>query len=105
MFSKKILNSKLLLVKELIHLSASLSKKFWTKLANESILNGEITPIAIKLVPGITGLAQVNGRDELSIHEKVDIDKIYMEQQSFLFDLYIIWLTVLKVLKRDGVSH
>ena len=58
-----------------------------------------------KLVPGITGLAQVNGRDELSIHEKVDIDKIYMEQQSFLFDLYIIWLTVLKVVKKDVISH
>ena len=57
------------------------------------------------LMPGITGLAQVSGRDELSIADKVRIDKSYLEQRSFKFDLYIIWLTVLKVLKRDGISH
>ena len=57
------------------------------------------------LVPGITGLAQVSGRDELSIDDKVKIDKNYLEQKSFIFDLYIIWLTVLKVIKRDGISH
>ncbi len=57
------------------------------------------------LIPGITGLAQVSGRDELSIVDKVRIDKNYLEQRSFKFDLYIIWLTVLKVLKRDGISH
>lgn len=57
------------------------------------------------LIPGITGLAQVSGRDELSIVDKVRIDKSYLEQRSFKFDLYIIWLTVLKVIKRDGVSH
>ena len=57
------------------------------------------------LVPGITGLAQVSGRDELSIETKVDIDKHYLERKSFMFDLYIIWLTVLKVFKRDGISH
>jgi O-antigen biosynthesis protein WbqP len=57
------------------------------------------------LVPGITGLAQVSGRDELSIDDKVKIDKNYLEQKSFIFDLHIIWLTVLKVIKRDGISH
>ena len=57
------------------------------------------------LIPGITGLAQVSGRDELSVVDKVRIDKSYLEQRSFKFDLYIIWLTVLKVIKRDGVSH
>jgi O-antigen biosynthesis protein WbqP len=57
------------------------------------------------LVPGLTGWAQVNGRDELPIPEKVALDVEYMGRQSFLFDLYILWLTVLKVVWRDGVSH
>lgn len=58
-----------------------------------------------KLVPGLTGWAQVNGRDELPILEKVALDVEYMERQSFLFDLYIIWLTLLKVIRRDGITH
>jgi len=58
-----------------------------------------------RLLPGLTGWAQVNGRDELPIPEKVALDVIYMQQQSFLFDMKIIWLTFLKVLQRDGVSH
>ncbi len=58
-----------------------------------------------KLLPGLTGWAQVNGRDELPIPEKVVLDVEYLEKKSFLFDLNIIWLTMLKVLKRDGVSH
>ncbi len=58
-----------------------------------------------KLLPGLTGWAQVNGRDELPIPEKVALDVEYMERQSFIFDLKIIFLTLLKVLKRDGVSH
>ena len=58
-----------------------------------------------KLMPGVTGWAQVNGRDKLSIPEKVDLDVEYMEQQSFWFDMYILWLTILKVVRRDGVSH
>jgi len=57
------------------------------------------------LVPGLTGWAQVNGRDELPIPQKVDLDVEYMYRRSFLFDIYIFWLTFLKVLKRDGVSH
>ena len=58
-----------------------------------------------KLVPGITGWAQINGRDELSIPDKVALDVEYMNRQSFLFDLKILWLTLLKVVKQDGISH
>ena len=58
-----------------------------------------------KLMPGLTGWAQVNGRDELPIPEKVALDVEYLERQSFLFDMYILWLTMLKVVRRDGVSH
>ena len=58
-----------------------------------------------KLIPGMTGWAQVNGRDELPISEKVALDVEYMERQSFWFDLRILWLTVLKVVRLDGVSH
>jgi O-antigen biosynthesis protein WbqP len=58
-----------------------------------------------KLMPGLTGWAQVNGRDELPIREKVALDVEYMEKQSFWFDIYILWLTILKVVRRDGVSH
>jgi len=58
-----------------------------------------------KLLPGITGWAQVNGRDELSIPSKVALDVEYMNNQSFWFDIKILWMTFLKVIKRDGVSH
>jgi len=58
-----------------------------------------------KLKPGLTGWAQVNGRDELSIPEKVKFDSEYLQRKSFFFDLYIIWLTFLKIVKKDGVSH
>ena len=57
------------------------------------------------LMPGLTGWAQVNGRDELAIPEKVALDVEYLERQSFLFDMYILWLTFLKVLRREGISH
>jgi len=57
------------------------------------------------IVPGLTGWAQINGRDDLPIPEKVALDVEYMERQSFLFDMKILWLTCLKVIKRDGVSH
>ena len=59
----------------------------------------------VKLVPGLTGWAQVNGRDELPIPEKVDLDVEYMERQSFRFDMKILWMPLLKVISRDGVSH
>ncbi len=58
-----------------------------------------------KVLPGLTGWAQVNGRDELPIPEKVVLDVEYMERQSLWFDLKILWLTMLKVVRRDGVSH
>ena len=58
-----------------------------------------------ELVPGLTGWAQVNGRDELPIPKKVELDVEYLRRRSFLFDLRILWLTVIKVLRRDGVSH
>lgn len=57
------------------------------------------------LVPGLTGWAQVNGRDELPIPDKVAFDIEYMKRQSFKFDVYIMILTLLKVIKRSGVSH
>ncbi|MDB2590555.1 sugar transferase [Candidatus Thioglobus sp.] len=58
-----------------------------------------------RLLPGITGWAQVNGRDELSIPDKVTLDVEYMNRQSFWFDVKILWMTFLKVIKKDGVSH
>ncbi len=58
-----------------------------------------------KLVPGLTGWAQVNGRDELPIPQKVDLDVEYLDRQSFVFDLKILCLTFLKVIKQDNVSH
>ena len=58
-----------------------------------------------KLLPGITGWAQVNGRDELSISDKVALDVEYLNRRSFWLDMKILWMTFLKVVKRDGVSH
>jgi O-antigen biosynthesis protein WbqP len=58
-----------------------------------------------ELVPGLTGWAQVNGRDELPIPDKVKLDAEYLQRRSFGFDLWILWLTLLKVLRRDGVAH
>ena len=57
------------------------------------------------LTPGLTGWAQINGRDELQIPEKVKLDMEYLQRSSMWFDLRILWLTVLKVLRRDGISH
>ncbi len=58
-----------------------------------------------KLLPGLTGWAQINGRDELPIPEKVKLDAEYMRRQSFWFDLKIIFLTFVRVIHRQGVSH
>lgn len=58
-----------------------------------------------KLPPGLTGWAQVNGRDELPIPEKVKLDVEYLQQQSLSFDIKIIVLTFLKVVRRDGITH
>jgi O-antigen biosynthesis protein WbqP len=58
-----------------------------------------------ELVPGLTGWAQINGRDELPIPDKVKLDVEYLQCQSFWFDIKILWLTFFKVVRRDGVSH
>lgn len=55
--------------------------------------------------PGITGWAQVNGRNSISWKEKFELDIWYVEQRSFLLDLKILWLTLLKTLRREGISH
>ena len=57
------------------------------------------------LVPGLTGWAQVNGRDELPIPAKVQLDIHYLQRRSFWFDIRILWLTFVKVLRREGVTH
>ncbi|WP_109014526.1 sugar transferase [Novimethylophilus kurashikiensis] len=57
------------------------------------------------LTPGLTGWAQINGRDELAIPDKVKLDTEYMHRRSFFFDIYVLWLTFIKVLRSDGVSH
>ncbi len=58
-----------------------------------------------ELLPGLTGWAQVNGRDELPIPQKVALDVEYLQKRSLLFDLKILWMTAIKVLSSDGVSH
>lgn len=58
-----------------------------------------------ELVPGLTGWAQINGRDELPIPEKVKLDAEYLRRCSLGFDIRILWLTFVKVLRSDGVSH
>ena len=58
-----------------------------------------------KLLPGVTGWAQVNGRDNLSISEKVDLDLEYLNNQSFWLDSKIVWMTLLNVIKRENISH
>lgn len=57
------------------------------------------------LLPGLTGWAQVNGRDYLSIMQKVNLDVEYLNRKTFRFDLYILWVTFLKVIGQDGISH
>lgn len=58
-----------------------------------------------KLLPGLTGWAQINGRDDLPIPQKVQLDVVYLKQQSLPFDIRIIVLTFLKVIRRDGITH
>lgn len=57
------------------------------------------------IAPGVTGWAQINGRDELSIEEKVKFDKLYLDQRSLLFDIKIILLTLYKVIVRSDITH
>ena len=63
-----------------------------------------VTGVA-KLKPGITGWAQINGRDEISIPDKVKLEQEYMQRKSFLFDLEIIFKTFTSVLGSKGVKH
>ena len=58
-----------------------------------------------QLLPGLTGWAQVNGRDELSIEDKVALDVFYLKNQSLWLDIKILWMTLIKVVRREGVSH
>jgi O-antigen biosynthesis protein WbqP len=58
-----------------------------------------------QLLPGLTGWAQINGRDEIPIADKVKFDVEYLKRQSLLFDVHIILKTVGKVIRRDGVTH
>ena len=58
-----------------------------------------------KLVPGLTGWAQINGRDEIPLSLKVKLDKEYLERKNFFFDIKIIFMTVLSVLKSEGVQE
>ena len=58
-----------------------------------------------RLVPGVTGWAQINGRDEISIPVKVQHDEFYLQHRSFAFDLYILGLTTIRVVHRSGVTH
>ena len=75
-------------------------------LFNQDDLVGLRTRFGVhELVPGLTGWAQVNGRDELPIPDKVKLDVEYLHRQSLRFDIKILWLTFVKVLRRDGVSH
>jgi O-antigen biosynthesis protein WbqP len=57
------------------------------------------------LTPGITGWAQINGRDEISITQKVSFEEYYLHHRSFFFDLKILWKTFFKVLRKEGVAH
>ena len=58
-----------------------------------------------KIKPGITGWAQVNGRDEITILEKVSLEEEYLDKMSWKMDMYILWLTFVKVLKKESITH
>ena len=57
------------------------------------------------LKPGITGWAQVNGRDDISINRKVELDVEYLSLKGFWFDLYVIYITFSRVFNKKGISH
>jgi O-antigen biosynthesis protein WbqP len=71
----------------------------------DDLISLRTEPRVDRILPGITGWAQVNGRDDLSIPEKIELEVEYMHKKSFWFDLKILWLTFLKVINRKGVSH
>ena len=71
----------------------------------EDLINLRTAKGIHKLKPGITGRAQVNGRDEISIPEKVSLEEEYLNKRSFMMDMRIIWLTLIKVIFRDNITH
>ena len=71
----------------------------------EDLISLRTEMLVHQVKPGLTGWAQVNGRDELPIPQKVKLDAEYLRRQSFLFDIWVLWLTCMKVLNRQGVSH
>ena len=71
----------------------------------EDLMKLRIVAGVDKLKPGLTGWAQINGRDEISLEEKVALEKEYLERKSFWFDIKIMALTFTSVLKSDGVKH
>ena len=78
----------------------------WPALFNQDDLIALRTEHGVdRLLPGLTGWAQINGRDDLPIPQKVQLDVAYLKQQSLELDIKIIFLTFLKVIKRDGVTH
>jgi len=75
-------------------------------LYNQDDLIALRTEKGVHVLPvGVTGWAQINGRDELPIPQKVDLDAEYLQRHSLAFDCYILWLTFIRVIRRDGVSH
>jgi len=71
----------------------------------EDLINLRTAKGIHKLKPGITGWAQVNGRDEISIPEKVSLEEEYLNKRSFMMDMRIIWLTLIKVIFHDNITH
>ena len=71
----------------------------------EDLINLRIEKGIHKLKPGVTGWAQVNGRDEITIPEKVSLEEEYLNKVSWKMDVYILWLTFVKVLKKDNITH
>ena len=71
----------------------------------EDLINMRTEKGIHKLKPGITGWAQVNGRDEITIPEKVSLEEEYLDKMSWKMDMYILWLTFVKVLKKDSITH
>lgn len=75
-------------------------------LANQQDLIDARTAKGIHLIkPGLTGWAQVNGRDEIPLDKKVQLDYEYLDKKSFIFDVYVVLMTFYKVVKREGIQH
>ena len=75
-------------------------------LFNQQDLIEQRTRVGVHVLkPGLTGWAQINGRDEIPIPEKVKLDEEYLKFHSIWVDIKIIWLTFIKVLRRDGITH